>query len=150
MYLKQIVLYYIQLIKINLNTNKKRELKMITKQVLQLNELNQELNLNINFLKDCIKNLPNSTKLNNTVEPGEHLKHPEADKIDQKIESYTLDLCIKQTEAIAAQLKTIFDISCTYKNQAERLNRDLKRFKFDIKIQESKNIVDGIKETYTY
>tara|TARA_R100000700_G_C3149483_1_gene128619 strand:- start:608 stop:979 length:372 start_codon:yes stop_codon:yes gene_type:complete len=123
---------------------------MNTKQVLELNKLNQELNLNINFLKECIKNLPNSTKLNNTVEPGEHLNYPEAEKVDQKIESYTLDLCIKQTEAISAQLKTIFDISCTYKNQAERLNRDLKRFKFDIKVQESKNIVDGIKETYTY
>ena len=123
---------------------------MNTKQVLELNKLNQELNLNINFLKDCIKNLPNSTKLNNTVKPGDYLKHPEADQINNKIEAHTLDLCIRQTEAISAQLKTIFDISCTYKNQAERLNRDLKRFKFDIKVQESKNIVEGIKETYTY
>jgi hypothetical protein len=117
---------------------------MEIKEVIKLNERNKELNIDISYLKELSKSIIKSTKINNTVEPGLHLKYPNADEVNNKIESHCLELAIRQTQQISGQLKQLFDLSCDLKYKAEKLTQDLNRFKFDIKVQET----DGADLTY--
>lgn len=112
--------------------------------VLKLNERNKQLNIDISYLKELSKSIIKSTKINNTVEPGIHLKYPNADEVNNKVETHCLELAIIQTQQMSGQLKQLFDLSCELKYKAEKLTQDLNRFKFDIKVQET----DGADLTY--